>query len=542
MANKHFSSMPNISIPRSRWKQDFSHPFTMNHGQLIPVDCFEVVPGDGFAGRYSFVIRMSTPIAPIMGNIKAKLVAFYVPWRLLWEHTEEFYGANKTSAGYQTTTYKIPSRSLYRNGVPVGSVSHHLGKPLVTIDNNKTNYGVVSILKERAYWFIWSEWYRAQQLQNPFLMNKQDGAFGNALIGTIDGSYVGTQTAPANVCKEFDYFTACTIAPQYGAAVSLPLGSYAPVVTLDSNGEKVTSSVLQYIDTEATPPFGSLNVGANGQLNAINGDSATGYLVTDLSQATAATINSIRYAFQLQKYLERSNFGTRFFEMLNAHYGVTSPDSRLQRPEYLGGYEFPLVVQQVLSTAGYKAGTDTEVGQPGATSITAVTRHLFSKDFVEPGFVMVMLSTTHERVYSQGLLREDFLFDRFEHYSPEFANLGDQAILNKEIMLTGDSTDESVFGYQEHWAELRYRKSYVSGLLDPNASNALDFWTLAEKYASRPSLSASWITENRDALTRALVTGATGPDYICDMYASYVATREMPVYTIPGLVDHFGVM
>lgn len=542
MGSKHFSSMPNISIPRSRWKVPFSHPFTMNHGQLIPVDCFEVVPGDGFAGRYSLVIRMSTPIAPIMGNIKAKLVAFYVPMRLLWEHTEEFYGANKTSAGYQQTTYKIPATSIFRAGIPVGSVSHHLGKPICSY-NAGSNYGVASVLKERAYWFIWSEWYRAQQLQDPFIMNKGDfvvNVSSGQPIGTISGQIRNFASMPAQVCKQFDYFTACTLSPQYGAAVSLPLGSYAPVIGINASGNIAHGFTGSDVSTTGSVPA----IGVAGQF--ISHDSTSGAAIkfdVDLSQATAATINSIRYAFQLQKYLERSNYGSRFFEMLNAHYGVTSPDARLQRPEYLGGFEFPIVVQQVLSTAGYQAGTSTEVGQPGATSVTAVKRHLFTKDFVEPGYLMVMLSTTIDgRAYTQGLMREDFLLDRFEHYSPEFANLGDQAILNKEIYLAGDDNDDKVFGYNEHWAELRYRKNYASGLLDPAASGSLNYWTLADNYQSRPSLCASWIVESRDEITRCLVTGSTGPDYICDMYAEYTATREMPVYTIPGLVDHFGVM
>ena len=262
MGSKHFSSMPNISIPRSRWKVPFSHPFTMNHGQLIPVDCFEIVPGDGFAGRYSFVIRMSTPIAPIMGNIKGKLCAFFVPWRLLWEHTEEFYGANKTSAGYQTTTYKIPSKSLYRDGVTVGSVSHHLGKPLVTASSSKYNYGIVSILKERCYNFIWSEWYRAQQLQAPFILSRVDGAYGNANIGSLNGTQVTTRQTPYQVCKQFDYFTACTLSPQYGAAVSLPLGSYAPVIGIASSSGRPVSEgfVGADVTTEGSTPGVTGNV------------------------------------------------------------------------------------------------------------------------------------------------------------------------------------------------------------------------------------------------------------------------------------------
>ncbi len=361
-------------------------------------------------------------------------------------------------------------------------------------------------------------------------MNKSD----NGLIGTVSGVQKTFTDVPAKCVKQWDMFTAATLSPQYGAAVTLPLGSYAPVVGLDSNGDRVGLENLNSMVTQA---------GGGRLWSTTNPGGDPVFFSTDLSQATAAKINDIRYAFQLQKYLERANFGTRFFEVLAVHYGVTSPDSRLQRPEYLGGKTAPIVVRTVLSTAGYDAGVNQKVGQPGASSITMIDLSgLFSKGFVEPGYVMILLSTNHERLYSQGLMREDYKSDRFEFYSPEFANLGDQAILNKEIMVTGDASDEQVFGYQGHWDEYRYRKNRVSGLLDPVVTGALDYWTLAEKFTSRPSLSASFIEENRDDITRCLVTGANGPDYIGDFYIQYAATRELPLYNIPGLIDHFGAI
>jgi len=532
------ASNPQISIPRSRFRQEFDHNTSWLHGDLIPLDCFMVHPGDDFTvHKAALEVIMSTPIAPLFGNIKMKVCAFFVPMRLLWQNTEEFYGANKTSAGPQQTSYLIPVRSVYTDGIGVRAVSHYLGKPYVALDNSKANFGWASVLKERAYWFIWSEWYRHQQLQDPFIMAKSGGD-GNASIGSISGYYKTFSSNPAKVCKQYDLFTAGTLGPQYGAAVTLPLGTYAPIVLKDVNNLPITVVDTQVDLANATtvPAYGT------GPVHALVG--ADSYdILADLSQSTAAKINDIRYAFQLQKYLERANFGTRFFEVLAVHYGVTSPDSRLQRPEYLGGKTAPITIRTVLSQAGYSAGTGQLVGQPGASSITYIDLSgLFSKGFVEPGFVMILGSTTHERLYSQGLLREDTLRDRFEFYSPEFANLGDQVVKNKEIMLTGDASDELPFSYQGHWDEMRYRKKIVSGLLDPNVPSALDYWNLGEKFTSRPALSASFIEENRDCISRCLVTGANGPDYVGDLFIEYAATREIPLYNIPGLVDHFGAL
>lgn len=547
------ASMPSVAIPRSRWPQPFNHSFSALHGKLIPIDCFEVLPGDDYSVKKSVLeVIMSTPIVPAFMNIRCRVTAFYVPTRLLWEHTEEFYGANKTSAGPQLNTYVIPNRSIFRGNIPAGSVSHYLGKPIVSGDINKYAYGRVSVLKERAYWFIWSEWYRAQQLQNPFLLNKQDGAPGDAAIGTLNGSNISFSSMPATVCKQIDMFTAATITPQYGAAVELPLGSYAPLIVGDTVNDLGGNLILTDDQTSHSNVLLG-TYGASGEVfNSTNAASiGTGddmminktNLVADLSKATAAKINDIRYAFQLQKYLERANYGSRFFEVLAVHYGVTSPDSRLQRPEYLGGKTAPIVIKTVMSTAGYTAGVSQEVGKLGAASITAIDLSgLFSKGFVEPGYVFIMMSTTHERTYSGGLLREDMKLDRFEFYSPEFANLGDQAIKNSELLVTGDSSDNSNFGYQGHWDEYRFRRNRVSGLLDPKASNNLSYWSLAETFDSRPYLSASFIEENRDAISKVLVSGANGPDYLCDFFVQYAATREMPIVNIPGLIDHFGAL
>ena len=541
MSNYRFSMAPNISVPRSKFKMPFNHKTSFLHGKLVPVDCFEILPGDEFKCDFSALVRMATPIAPIMDNITAHVHAFFVPMRLVWEHTKEFYGENKTSAGYQSQSYSIPS-SILSNGT-VDSVSTYLGKPLCVNGDSVTS---LSVLKERGYYLIWNEYYRAQQLQNPVLINLGDsGAIGTITDGHGNDDLGGNTTTidfdtPCmNVCKEFDYFTACTTSPQYGSAVTIPIANTAPVgfipsVSSTTSGfstaglaasTSVVGDVFQPIDMTST------QTGVNGRA-----------VLADLSKA-AGTINDIRYAFQVQKWLERANFGSRFFEMLNLHYGVTSPDARLQRPEYLGGFDFYVNVDQVISMAGYAAGTTTEIGQTGAVSVTGVKhKNLFNKAFVEPGYVYVLISTTHDRTYNQGYQREDVRSDRFDFYFPEFANLGDQAIKKGEIFANDTATDEKIFGYQEHWAEYRYRKDRVSGILNPSVANSLDFWTLSENFTQEQTLGNDFIMENRSSLSRCLTTGASGPDYIADFHIQYTAIREMPLYTIPGLVDHFGTM
>lgn len=546
MGAYRFSMAPNISVPRSKFKMPFNHITSFNHGKLIPIDCFEVLPGDEFKLDLSAIIRMSTPIAPIFGNIKGRIHAFFIPMRLVWEHTKEFYGENKTSAGYQQYNYTIPSTPL--SNVPVAqSVSDYLGKPVLGTKDQGENEINISVLKERCYYLVWNEYYRAQQFQDPVLLSVADtGDIGYIVNGSGNSDYSGIPshtisfvTKPMNVCKEFDYFTACTTSPQYGSAVSLPLGTTAPLIvkantsiSANNNGYVVNNNAVSA--NQVTP----VHYGISGNSNA-------GDLLVDLSNATAANINSIRYAFACQKWLERANFGSRFFEMLNLHYGITSPDARLQRPEYLGGREFYINVDQVVSTADYSASSSQKVGQTGAISVTGVkASNLFHKAFVEPGYVLVLLSTTHERTYSQGLLREDIRKDRFDFYFPEFANLGDQAVKAHEIYFVNDTeaVEDATFGYQEHWAEYRYRPNRVSGVMNPALSGSLSFWTLAENFPTRPTLSNSFIMEDRREITRALVSGSSGPDYIADIYFDYTAIREMPLYTIPGLVDHFGTM
>lgn len=577
------SKMPNISIPRSKFKQEFNHSTSFQHGKLIPIDCFEILPGDNYSLKLSSLIRMSTPIAPIFGNIECYLHAFFVPMRLIWNDAEKFYGDPSNHDSISSITPVDPSSVVVPNWKPTNgvyveddfcdAVTNYLGKPFCGGSGDvKASTVFLSCLKERGYYVIWNEYFRPSNLISSALIDKSSQTDVTS-VGSWGSEYLSFFHPCMSVCKKYDYFTACTLSPQFGASVELPLGDFAPLFALDNAYEITDEARSNFGQVKFQPTSGTFTGDHALYLNkdvlridSNNGTFGGSYnvgktnLAVDLSEATAATINSIRYAFQVQKYLERSNYGSRFFEILNAHYGVTSPDGRLQRPDRLGYHKFYINVSQVLATASSTTGSSTsQLGQTGAVSVTGDKVHLFDAAFTEPGYLYVMLDTKIDRSYAGGILREDKRQTRLEFYSPEFANLGDQAIYKNELALYSkfsDKTkfgDSAIFGYQEHWAEYRYRKDRVSGILNPTSTiqsgvSNLAFWTLADNYDSLDStsislgLSASFLFEDRNSLARALVTGLAGPDYIADFHFEYIATRELPLYSIPGLIDHFGAL
>lgn len=559
-SGKFFAGMPSINIPRSKWNTSYNVTGSYKHGYLNVIDAIPVLPGDSVALRLRDLTRMQTPIAPIYGNIKQHFAAFFVPERLVWEHTEEHYGANKTSAGYQSTTYYKPV-ARFDNPVVVGSLSHQLGKPTKAngeLDADGKHYYVANILKERCYYLIWSEYFRAQQITNPVLVNVSDSLDSNGVSSKI-GSWNGSQIDPGSasslmkVSKDFDVFTACTMDPQYGNAVELPLGTKAPIMVPSYDGSLFSGSTYNVLGFEtqtnksavpADKAFDTVTVTEDGDTFLGQGYQIGG-AYADLSSATAAKVNDVRYAFAVQKYLERANFaGNYFFGILQVHYGVTSPDSRLQRPEFLGSWEEDILVHQVVATADTTNGTPavkTSVGNTGAVSVTASGDiNLFNKAFVEPGFIVLLRYCRHRQVYSQGVMKEDFVKDRFETYTPELCNLGDDFVRTRELYWKAGESE--VFGYQEHWYQYRFRYDRVTGMLDPNGSNSLDFWTLANKFTTKPQLNDDFIMESRSNLDRALTTGSSYDEYVSDTWINLTWTREMPVRTIPGLIDHFGAM
>ena len=548
MSDYSFSVMPSVSISRSRFLRKSQHKTSFNLGQIIPIYCDEVLPGDTRSFDMAALVRMSTPIAPIMDNIFLDVYAFFVPNRIVWDHWKEFMGENNTSAGIPAVSYSIPMIGSPSGSAASGSLADYFGLPLGPIYYNSNNPGreKVSALPFRAYAKIYNRWFRNQNVISPLAV--QTGDTDGVLVGESGmsafafnpgGSGGGLQKAS----KLPDYFTKALPYAQKGVAVSIPLGTIAPLKGLASMYTMSGQAMLGGSGGTSTGYLGTDSTGKvfHDGVSSFNPDDYIKQtnLVADLSQATAATINQLRYAFQLQKLLEKDAvYGTRYWEILAAHFGVTSPDATLQDPEYLGGQRININIDQVLSTADYSNTSITKVGQPGANSVSGFKGSLFTKSFVEHGHIIIVAVARHEQTYSQGINRMWSRQSRYDYYFPVFANLGAQEIKLKEIYADGTSADDNIFGYQEAWAEYRYKPSIATGLLNPNVTGSLDFWTLTNKFASAPTLGQVFMEQSRDNLARALTSGVTGPDFIADFYFSDVAVRPMPVYSVPGLIDH----
>lgn len=536
-----FNVMPSVSISRSRFARKSQHKTSFNLGEIIPIYCDEVLPGDTRSVDLASLVRMSTPIAPIMDNIYIDYYAFFVPNRLVWSHWKEFMGENNESAGIPSTQYSIPylgCNDVFR--FDTGSLGDYFGLPVDCEFNN--NYRI-SALPFRGYALIYNDWFRNQNIIAPLAV--QTGDANEVIVGELASEgcslFATDLFSIKKAAKLADYFTKALPYAQKGAAVSIPLGTTAPIIvgsTINSfGGNLALSGGVGALGIPNSNGF----VAANGSTTFSGSNGITGSnMVADLSGATAATINQLRYAFQLQKLLEKDAlYGSRYWEILASHFGIKAPDASLQRPEYLGGHRQHINIDQVLSTTGYDDTTATDLGKPGANSVTGGNMSLFTKSFTEHGYIFILAVARHDSTYGQGINRMWTRQNRFDFYFPVFANLGAQDIKYKEVFCSGSfSTDDQIFGYQEAWAEYRYKPSIATGLLRPSASGSLDYWTLGEKFASKPTLSKSFIEQGRSNLARALATGETGPDFIADFYFQDIAVRPMPMYSIPGLIDH----
>ena len=537
MGNYSFSVMPSVSISRSRFERKSQHKTSFNLGNIIPVYLEEVLPGDTHSLDMAALVRMSTPIAPIMDNIYLDFFAFFVPNRLTWIHWKEFMGENSVSAGIPMTTYKIPYIS---NGsqIAVGSYGDYFGLP--TGKTNLLNNNKVSALPFRALALIYNRWFRNQNVIAPLAVDTSDA--NHIIVGSVDTlAYDATKVLKAS--KLPDYFTKALPYAQKGSPVSIPLGTTAPIIVNPLVTSQATYRPL-FVLANGGDPEDPIDFDVAGHVvdsyknNIVMNPNRS--LLADLSQATAATINELRYAFQLQKMLEKDAlYGTRYWEILAAHFGVTAPDASLQDPEYLGGARMQINIDQVLSTAGYSPDNTTKVGTPGANSVSGFKGSIFTKSFVEHGYLIIVAVARHDQTYGQGVERLWTRQTREQFYLPVFANLGAQEVKLKEIYATGNLiNDDVVLGFQESWAEYRYKRSYATALLNPNAANSLDVWTLGNKFAAAPTLGQTFIEQDRNAIARALVTGSAGPDFIADFFFKDIAVRPMPVYSIPGLIDH----
>lgn len=536
-----FAMVPKPDVPRSSFVMETAHKTTFDAGYLIPVYVDEVLPGDTFNVRMTAFARLSTPLFPIMDNLHVDSFFFFVPNRLVWTNWVKFMGEQDDPA--DSIDFTVPIATSPTAGYAVGSLQDYFGLPTVgqvdaggTVDHSN--------LFLRAYNLIWNQWFRDENLQDSVVVDKDDGPDDPA-------DYVLLRRG-----KRKDYFSGCLPWPQKGdTAVSLPLGTSAPVygtgkalgfsdgtntigTIMDSSGF-LASGVADYGGTVGAAATG--NAAATSKIAGIV-TSGTSGLYADLSTATAATINQLRQSFQIQRLLERdARGGTRYTEIVRSHFGVVSPDSRLQRAEFLGGGSTPVVINPIAQTSATGlTGGSTAIGTLSAMGTALASNHGFTQSFTEHGMVIGLVSVRADLSYQQGLRKMWSRSTRYDFYFPAFAHLGEQAVLNKEIYCEGIAADENVFGYQERWAEMRYHPSSITGLFRSTASGTIDPWHLSQNFTSLPTLNSTFI-QDTPPVDRVVAIGASanGKQFIFDSFFSIRAARPIPMYSAPGLIDHF---
>jgi len=518
-----FTMIPKADIPRSSFDCQSTHKTTFDAGNLVPVYVDEVLPGDTFKLNMTAFARLSTPLYPIMDNMILDSFFFFVPNRLIWSNWQKFMGQQANPS--DSISYVVPQQVSPTGGYAIGSLQDYMGLPTVGQVSAGQTVSHCAFWP-RAYNLIWNEWFRDENLQD------------SVTVDTGDGPDTVSNYTLLKRGKRKDYFTSALPWPQKGASVTLPLGSKAPI-----SSDAVAGAELTY-KQPGSNTYSKMGVGGTFLVlnDPIQTGSSANTLYADLSQATSATINQLRQSFQIQKLLERdARGGTRYTEIIRSHFGVISPDARLQRPEYIGGGSTTININPIAQTSATGlTGGSSPMGNLAAMGTALAHNHGFTQSFTEHGVIIGLVSVRADLTYQQGLAKMWSRSTRYDFYFPAFATLGEQAVLNKEIYVTGTSTDDNVFGYQERWAEYRYNPSRISSLFRSTAAGTIDAWHLAQKFTTLPTLNSTFIVDNPPVeRVVAVGAGANGQQFIFDSFFDVRKTRPMPMYSVPGLIDHF---